>query len=332
MARLVVGVLRGGTSSEYNLSLKTGAAMLQALPEERYEVRDILIDKHGMWHLRGQPATPARALAQLDVVLNALHGGIGEDGTIQRILERAGVAYAGSRALPSALTLNKIRAREILREAGVRMPRAVSFSHRNALASGDMAALVFAQFAPPYVVKPPADGAGRGVRVARTILELPDAIADTIESFGAALVEEFIRGEEASVGIIRDFRGEALYALPPARVASATPLSPEYHESGTLEHQVPSPFSHAQKLSLADLARLAHRSLGLGHYSRADLIVTPTRVYLLEVNTTPGLYSGASFPDMLEAVGSSIREFLEHAITLARTREESTVPVLSVRT
>ena len=319
MTRVIVGVLRGGTSAEYNLSLKTGAAMMQALPEEKYEVRDILIDKSGMWHLHGRPTTPARALTQIDVALNALHGGIGEDGTVHRILDRAGIPYAGSRALASGMTLNKIRAREILRKAGVRMPRAVSFSSETALPTGEMAGIVFAQFAPPYVVKPPAEGAGRGIRIARTIIELPDVLGDVLEEFGSALIEEYVRGTEVSVGIIHDFRGEELYALPPAQLSQQTFLTPEMHESGELSHLVPSPLSHAQKLSATDLARQAHRALGLQHYSRADIIVTPTRAYVLEANTTPGRYSGASFPHLLECVGSSVGEFLVNAIRLARS-------------
>ena len=120
-----VGILRGGTSSEYNLSLKTGAAMLAALPEDQFDTRDILVDKRGYWHLRGSPVDASRALSQIDVVLNALHGGVGEDGTVQRIFQRAGVPYAGSSPLPSALSLNKTRAREILQKAGILMPRAV---------------------------------------------------------------------------------------------------------------------------------------------------------------------------------------------------------------
>ena len=89
MARTIVGVLRGGTSSEYDLSLKTGAAMLAALPEERYDTRDIFIDKRGIWHLRGMPVSSARALQQVDVVLNALHGGMGEDCTVQPFIRPA---------------------------------------------------------------------------------------------------------------------------------------------------------------------------------------------------------------------------------------------------
>ncbi len=319
MTRVIVGVLRGGTSGEYNLSLKTGAAMMQALPEDRYEVRDILIDRSGLWHLRGKPATPARALAQVDVVLNALHGGIGEDGTVQRILERAGIPYAGSRPTPSHLSLNKIRARETLTRAGVRMPQGISFAHSDLLNSLDMAQAVFSQFSPPYIVKPPADGGSRGVRLAPTIVELPHAIADTIDAYGTALVEEYIRGDEISVGIIEDFRGEQHYALPPAHVIRSNRiLMPDQHETGALEHTVPSPFSYAQKLTMADIAKTAHRTLGLNHFSRADLIVTPRATYLLEINAVPGLYPGASFPTMLESVGSSVREFLEHAIMLAR--------------
>ncbi len=319
MTRTIVGVLRGGTSNEYPLSLKTGAEMLRALPDERYDVRDILIDRTGLWHYRGQPATPARALAQLDVVLNALHGGVGEDGTVQRILERAAVPYAGSRPQHAAAALNKIRAREILKMAGVRMPRALSFSIDNGLNTAEMATAVFSLFPPPYVVKPQSDGASHGIVLVRTLNDLPDAIGDVIDEYGAALVEEYIRGEEVSVGIIENFRSEPLYVLPPAHVHKDTPhLHHTHHHDGLLRHSVPSRFSFEHKLSLADVARSAHRALGLLHFSRSDIILAPHGIYLLEINSIPGLYPSATFPAMLESVGSSVREFLEHAIHLAK--------------
>lgn len=319
MTRTIVGIIRGGTSGEYALSLKTGAEMMRALPEERYDVRDILIDKSGLWHLRGQPSTPVRALSQLDVVLNAVHGGIGEDGTIQRMLERASVPYAGSRPLQSGLSLNKIRARELLRREGLRLPRAVTFSIDNPLNTGEMAAAVFQQFGPPYVVKPPNDGASRGIVIAATLHALPDAIGDVIDAYGSALVEEYIRGEEASVGLIEGFRGEPYYVLPPAHVHKDDLHVPhEHHHENRLRHTIPSRFSYEQKLSLADLARRAHLGLGLSHFSRSDFIVAPHGIYLLEVNSIPGLYPSSTFPAMLQSVGSSTLEFLEHAIHLAR--------------
>ncbi len=316
-----VGILRGGTSSEYNLSLRSGAAILSALPDDRYDTRDIFVDRRGYWHLRGTPMDAARALSQVDVVLNALHGGPGEDGTVQRILERAGIPYAGSRASASALALNKIRARNVLEKAGIRMPRASSFTMQDDLTTGQMAQLVFARFGPPYVVKPPSEGAATGVRIAGTLLDLPDLLGDVLDAYGAALVEEYVRGQEASVGVIENFRGEDLYALPPAHVVLPEGfhfMELRHHEEGMLRHMVPSSFHHDEKQALSNMARAAHRALGLSHFSRADIILTSRGPYLLEANAIPGLYRGASFPAMLESVGSSVREFLEHAIHLAR--------------
>ncbi|MCR4281038.1 MAG: ATP-grasp domain-containing protein, partial [Candidatus Kaiserbacteria bacterium] len=310
MSRIIVGVLRGGTSKEYNLSLKTGANILSALPENKYDTRDILVDKSGVWHSRGIPMEAPRALAQIDIVINGLHGGVGEDGTVQRLLDRSGVAYTGSRAGGSQLSLNKIRAREILQEAGLRMPRAVSFNLENELTTGEMAQAVFSQFGPPYIAKPASEGASHGVIFVLNLLELPDAIGDVLDEFGAVIVEEYIRGDEVSAGTIEDFRGQELYALPPAHVRipdGARFLDSSHHEEASAEHVCPSNFTQEEKRAIEDLARSAHRALGLSHFSRADIINTRRGPYLLEVNALPGLYAGASFPVMLEAVGSSTR-------------------------
>jgi len=321
MAKTIVGILRGGTSSEYNLSLKTGAAMLSALPEERYETRDILIDKKGLWHLRGIPMSPARALAQVDVVLNGLHGGVGEDGTVARLLERTNIPYTGSAPLQSGLALNKIRARQILVQAGVHMPRAVWFSLKNKMTTADMARIAFARFPPPYVVKPPLEGASYGILYVPHLLDLPEVIGDMLDRYGSVLVEEYINGREATVGIIEKFRRENLYALPPTRIIvpeRARWIESSHHENAALHHFVPSDFSDQQKKILINMARQAHSVLGLRHFSRADFIVAPRQIYLLEVNALPGLYSGAAFPEMLDSVGVSTGQFLEHAISLTR--------------
>jgi D-alanine-D-alanine ligase len=322
MARTIVGVLRGGTSSEYDLSLKTGAAMLSGLPEDKYDARDIFVDKRGYWHMRGMPSDPARVLAQIDVVLNALHGGVGEDGSVQRILDRAGVPYAGARPLAAAFSLNKIRAREILDKAGVRIPRGIWFSLNDDYTTGEMAKNVFAIIGPPYIVKPPSEGASRGIRIASTLNDLPDAIGDVLDGYGTALVEEFVIGEDATVGVIENFRNESIYVLPPVHVVlpeGARIYETHFHEQALAHHSVPSNFSIGQKKLLMDAARTAHRALEMSHFSRTDFIVTPRAAYLLEVNAIPGLYPGAAFPKMLESVGSNVPEFLEHSINLARS-------------
>ncbi|HEV3244735.1 MAG TPA: ATP-grasp domain-containing protein [Candidatus Paceibacterota bacterium] len=321
MARTIVGVLRGGTSGEYDASLKTGAVMLAALPEDRYETRDIFIDRNGYWHLRGVPAEPSRILAQIDVVLNGLHGGAGEDGTVQRILERHGTDYAGSRAHSAALSHNKARTMEIARAANILTPRGIALGIPSDMTTGDMAHAVFANFGPPYIVKPPLEGSSQGIILVSTIIELPHALGETLDRFGSALVQEFIRGENARVGIIEGFRGQELYALPPAHMLKPEGkefVDAETRQQGLVKHVVPSNFSNDEKRSLEEAAKAAYRALGLVHFSRADFILSRGKAYLLEVTSLPGLYEGAAFPQMLEAVGSSVPEFLEHAISLAR--------------
>ncbi len=321
MARTIVGVLRGGPSSEYDLSLKTGTSILNALPESEYDLRDIFIDRKGYWHARGIPVEPARALAQVDVVINGLHGGPGEDGTVQRILQTLGVPFTGSNALASGLSLNKIQAGIELKKAGIRMPLSVGFTLSSGLNTAEMSRFVFQEFGPPYIVKPAREGASHGVVLVATFVELGERIADMLEAFGSAVVQEYLLGEEATVGVIDDFRGEELYVLPPARVMypEESPfLHFDHHHSGEARFIVPSDFGHDEKAELAEMARAAHRALRLSHSSRSDFIVTKRGPYLLEVNALPGLYDGAAFPAMLESVGASRGEYLTHAIGLAR--------------
>ncbi len=112
-----------------------------------------------------------------------------------------------------------------------------------------------------------------------------------------------------------------MYALPPARVIypeEAPFLHFDHHVAGQISHMVPSDFSDMDKKALIDATRAAHRALGLSDFSRADFIVTRRGPYLLEVNALPGLHEHAAFPQMLESVGSSVKDFLMHAIQLAR--------------
>lgn len=321
MARTTVGVLRGGTSSEYNLSLRTGAKMLSELPEERYDTRDIFIDKSGMWHSRGIPTDPARALSQIDVVLNALHGGIGEDGTVQRILERFGIPYAGSRSSASALSLNKARAREVFQKLGIPIPRGIAFNVNDARNTNEMARAAFSQFPPPYIVKPVSEGSSYGICMAPTIIELPDVIGDVLDTYGAALVEEFIMGEEVSALVVEGYRGEELYVFPPVHTVlpeGETWLTPHAQENALAKHLAPSNFTHEDKHAIAELARAVHRALELTHFSVVGIVLTSRGPFAIEVDAVPPLHQNSPVLPALESVGSSVREFLEHAIHLVR--------------
>ncbi len=294
---------------------------MAALPQEKYESRDILIDKGGTWHLRGMPSTPAQALSQVDVVLNALHGGIGEDGTVQRLLERTGIPYAGSRASSAAISLNKIRAREILSSANIPMPRAITFSLHNDMDMDTeaMAREIFSRFGPPYIVKPATEGSSRGIRYVASYPSLGDAIADVLDEYGSALVEEYLLGDPVTIGVIEFYRDTPLYTLPALHLDMPEDIRFfDPHSESEVKHLVPSRFSHDVKERIADIARNAHEALQLAHFSDADFVVTRHGPYLLEVNASPHLHEDAAFPKMLQAVGSSLSEFLEHSIMLAQ--------------
>lgn len=322
MSRPIVGIMRGGTSDEYPLSIKTGAALLSALAPEQYETRDIFIDRSGVWHTHGMSVTPVRALARVDVVLNALHGGIGENGTVQRLLDRMHIPYAGSNALASGIAHDKVRTREILTRHGITMPRAFVFSLRAGdTNAADMSRAVFHRFGPPYVVKPASEGGSHGIQIASSIERLPHILADVLERYGVVIVEEYIRGTHVALGVIQDFRGENLYVLPPLQYGLPTGshiIEPTMHEEALGERICPSRFTPEEKKAFADIARRAHKALELNHFSAIDAIRTPNATYVLEADSIPGLYPKAPFPIMLEAVGSSVGEFAQHSVALAR--------------
>jgi D-alanine-D-alanine ligase len=324
MSRTNVAVLRGGASPEYDISLRTGAAVLQALPENTYDTQDVFIDRAGRWHSRGLPSDPMRIVRSADVVFNALHGGHGEGGMIQRTLEHAGVPFTGSRQLPSAMTLNKGAARDALRGLQISMPGYAVFARGDERDTVRMARDTFSLFGPPYIIKPLRGGSGIGVRMAQTFPELPDVLADVLEQYDEIIVEELIPGEEIACGVVEGFRDQDIYALPPTLlIPHATRPFFDYTArfEGLVSAHCPAPVSYQTKAVVEEYARIIHEHMGLSHYSNSDFILHPSgRIYFLEVNSLPGLTQYSHFPHALNAVGSSIAEFADHTIQRALSR------------
>ncbi len=317
-----VAVLRGGPSSEYEVSLKTGAAVLRNLDVEKYTPIDILIDRKGVWHMRGFPKEVSAILPQVDVVFNAMHGEYGEDGTVQKILDRFNVRYTGSVASSSALCMNKILTKGTLvsykDELEVKLPRHVSLSPEDDLM--DKLEEIFRTFPRKMVVKPIVGGSSVGVVVVDSFGELSVVAEKAFEKGAKIFVEEYIEGKEATCGVIERFRGEDVYALLPIEI-----IPPKEHPfftyeakyDGISEEICPGNFSTDEKDSIQSLAREIHKLLGLRHYSRSDFIVSTKGIYFLEVNTLPGLTEESLMPKALTAVGSTFPEFLDHIISIA---------------
>jgi D-alanine-D-alanine ligase len=314
--------LRGGPGSEYDVSLKTGASVLQELSKEHYDPLDIFIDKEGQWHLRGMPIPPERAALQADVIFNALHGEYGEGGTVQKLLDATGVPYTGSGALASAIGMNKALTKERLKDTGIKLPRQRLLSVSDSLESEVLD--IFRTFPQPSVVKPVSAGSSVGVTIARSFQELWHGVKKAFEHSSKVLVEEFIRGKEATAGVVEGFRGKDLYALLPIEIVPP-PDRPFFdyeakYGGGTLE-RVPGNFSKEETQELQRLAALVHKELGLKHYSRSDFIVSPRGIYFLEVNTLPGLTNESLIPKSLRAAGASLSDFLHHIVQLAHTKK-----------
>lgn len=317
----IVGVLRGGPSHEHDISLKTGAAILMALPEERYSTRDIYIDRQGVWHDRGRPTPPERILRQLDVVLNGLHGEYGEDGEVQKVLERFGVPYAGANSFGSYLAMHKVMAKQHAKEAGLLTPefRYIESTEDSEEGASD----AVRSFHQPVVVKPVGWGSSVGVSIvggyAPALAAVQKLFADGAPG---VLIEECIKGKEATVGVVEGLRGETLYTLPSVEIIPPENDFYSYDSkySGTTRHVCPGNFSRVVAEELQRAAKVIHRALGLRHYSRSDFIITPKGIYYLETNTLPGLTSDSNLPIALSSVGVTARDFMSHLVNLALSR------------
>lgn len=323
--KIVVGVLRGGPSSEYEVSLKTGASVLQHLNHEKYSPRDIFVDRAGVWHLHGAPATPAEALRGTDVVFNAMHGEYGEDGQVQRVLDQLGMQYTGSGAVASALAFNKHLTKQEIKKLGIKTPRALVVEREGNIDA--LAHEIFRSFPHPAVIKPAASGSSVGVTIADNFHALEVGLEKAFAISDRALVEEFIRGKEATVGVIDGFRNEKTYVLMPIEIVP--PKENAFYDyeakyvSDNTGYRIPGHFTDNEKKTLENMARTVHEGLGLSHYSRSDFIVSPRGIYFLEVNTLPGMTSHSLIPKGVEAVGSKFPDFLDHLITLAQTNTKN---------
>jgi D-alanine-D-alanine ligase len=209
MHRTRVGVLRGG-ANDYETSLKTGGMVVRHLPDHYY-TEDIFIDKKGTWFQDGLEVSPHAALSHLDVVWNALHGPYADGGHVQHLLEQHKIPFTGSGAFVSSVARNSMHFKELLRRGNI---RAIPYRLVQIPTDGEGEALedLFKTFAPPVIVRPVAPGAA--VSMARTYPGFIDMLAQGFQNADEIILEEFIPGTSASVGVINSYRDQDLYALP----------------------------------------------------------------------------------------------------------------------
>ncbi len=312
-----VGILRGGVSPEYSISLKTGANVQRALHDAGLEAVDMLLDKDGVLHVRGVPTDLETAKQHVDLVWNALHGAFGEDGQMQSLFEQHGIPYTGSSADVAELAFNKQRAKEEAKALGIDTPPSVLILPEGNESVSEVTQRIYKTMAPPWVLKPLSGGGSVRTYFAFTPLELSQFVDECIANAEPFIAEQYIYGKEAAVGVIDDFRQQSPYALPVVEVQSPS-RGILHHDIRAGEEQyarLHGGFSTSEREMLSELAKKLHTHFGAKDYSQSEFIVDQRgKPWFIELDTHPHLTNQAPFLIALEAVGASLQEFVKSIV------------------
>lgn len=298
-----IAVLMGGTSSEREISLKTGVAIENALRDQGLQVIGIDADNQ----------IPERLLYEkVDIIFLALHGKYGEDGAIQGLLEMLHIPYTGSKVLASALAFDKVKAKHMFCFHHIPTPRFVALEHKNFPAQrGKIKDLVWAY---PVVVKPSEEGSTIGITLVRGSSALEDACVKAFEYGKEILIEQFIEGREITVGILGD---EALPVIEVVPVSGFYDYESKYTK-GKTEYIVPAKLEKRLWLKVQSLALKAHKALGCRGVSRVDFRVNQEgNPFVLEVNTIPGMTELSLLPKAAQVAGISFQDLVKRILVSA---------------
>jgi D-alanine-D-alanine ligase len=302
--KLAITVLSGGPSNERAISLESGKAVAAALQTLGHEVAIADIGPNDF-----------KALArQVDCVFVALHGRFGEDGEVQRVLDRRGLAYCGSGPETCAIAMNKYLAKKKFIELGLPTPRfAVAtrdeITIREAMAAWNL----------PVVVKPLKEGSSLHCYIVRDFAQFRPAVDAVIQVYGDCMIEEYIPGMEVTVGILGD------KALPPIEIRTKRDFynyQAKYEDDNTqylFDIDLP-----AELLSrIESMSLMAHEGLGCRDFSRVDWRVDPQtqEASLLEVNVIPGMTSHSLVPKAAARAGLAMPELCQFIVDAAVKRK-----------
>jgi len=309
-----VGVLMGGMSAEREVSLKSGEAVAEALQDRGYRVTKIFVDHDIDRVLRQTP---------IDVAFNALHGTYGEDGCIQGLLELLGIPYTGSGVLASALSMDKLKAKELFRLYNVPTP---PYYVIDADQLGSLEE-IHGSFGFPVFVKPRRGGSSVGAGRANDMGELQGRIEEATRFDRSVLVERFVAGREVAVGLLD---GRALGAIEIVPKGTFYDYRSKY-KKGQSEYHFPARLTPTRYKGVLNIAERANRAVGATGATRIDVLVTEgENEYVLEVNTIPGLTPTSLLPKIAAGAGYDFADLceamLERASSVSQLDEPDEAP------
>lgn len=293
---LKILVLSGGESPEREVSLRSGQNVGDALSELGHNV------------VHHDPASsPLPPAHDFDIAFPALHGIAGEDGSIQHDLERAGHLYVSSDPQASELAFNKARLKELLAREGIATPRWEVVS-RSSFANSPLSR-------GPFVLKPIADGSSLNMLISRSG-EVDTQLVDRLfDRHSEMLLEELIEGPEITIGVLADAALPAIEIIPPA--GEEFDYDNKYNGRSREIHP-PENVSEETQQEAQRLAERVHRLVGARHLSRTDFMIDGEgKLYLLEINTIPGLTAQSLYPKAAAAAGMSFAKLVERLVELA---------------
>jgi D-alanine-D-alanine ligase len=332
-----VVVLMGGPSGEREISLRSGAAVLAAMDPERFSATALEISAEGAWRLpdsETETDDPGTALAldgpsPVQVAVIAMHGAFGEDGTVQGMLEAAGVPYTGSGVLASALAMDKERSKVVVSAAGLRVPAGATVAAADWRQDPEpiLESLLDSPGVPAFV-KPVHGGSSLAAGPAADEVGLRARIDEAVSAgTSRILVEERLLGREVTCAVLGN-RGEPLRTLP---VVEILPRSGDWfdfeakYDEDACDEICPAEIDEETARQVKEAARVAHEAIGCDGMSRSDFILVNGRPCYLETNTIPGLTEASLCPKAAAAEGMSMQDLVTEMVDMALERHDQSV-------
>lgn len=296
MSKKNIIVLCGGESTERKISLKSGEMVFKSINRKKYGVK-LLDTKKDLYRLINLTRNK-----KIDLVFIALHGPGGEDGSIQGFLESLKIKYIGSGVLASAVGMNKEITKRLLKANNIKTPRF------KIIEEGDRGNKLISF---PFVVKPINQGSSVGIEIVKNKKDFQKALKKIFVFDKKALIEEYIKGRELSVPIIG--RGKNLKVLP---VVEIIPRGQEFFNykakySGKSDEIVPARISKKITKEAQNIALRVHKMVGCRDISRTDMILKNNKIFVLEINTIPGMTSESLVPKSAKVYGLSFKELID---------------------
>ncbi len=300
-----IAVLMGGPGSEREVSLATGQGVSKALRSLGAEVVEIDVRNEDF-----------QLPSDVDLAFNTIHGTFGEDGQLQRILDRRGIAYTGDGAAGSEIAFDKIRTKQKFQEHGITTPA------WEVIGPGQRPTIPL-----PIVVKAPRQGSTVGVIIVKNENEIDSAI-DEVAKFGhELLIEKFVSGRELTIGVLGDQALPILEIIPKGGFYDFNSKYPFLNPQagGGAEHVCPANIDAEKTKAIQTLALRAFRAAGLQVYARVDAILSAAgQPFILEINTIPGMTEASLLPEAAAAASIGYADLCAQIIALSRARTKGT--------